>query len=790
MDAPAVPAANGDGAAQQVAVIRERGRHRLSWLMAAGAVIGAAGWLVYAVWRASNQNEAATFGAYVAAIATIAGGLIKRILDKIQQKSTIFRETSLDHLADALAGLVDDQWNTAARDRGLMRYDPIPVRWRNSNLAIAGPVSAAVRSRRFKPLPGVHAADGRRLRSGRISDLYDVYGGLGSGRLMIVGAGGSGKSAAAVLLVLVALERRRCASDTERGVMPVPIMLTFHGWNPEEESVRDWLTRSLQQTYPSMFSGRAGRERAGGLLAAGKVSVILDGLDEVPGPLRPLALSALSQHADFRLVVLARNDAVADAVRSGFLEEAVALELQGISATTAVAYLTRIQIDPPPPAWKQLTSRLRAAPGSPLSQALSSPLALTLIRDAYLHAFDIRELLQYCDAVPAPSSEQIVDHLLDRLLMVAYTRQPGGRALPYDFEAAKKILSFLAIRMNRDHTRDLQWWSICNWVPATPRIAAIGLGGGVAIAAAVFFVAIPRWVLLTAVILVAVGAGLFLRVREWSPTYMAARPLRQTYGLRATVRGLCMAGLPAGMTAGLPMGLASGARAGIAVGLAYAVAGGLGLGIFGIFSEPTISSSVSISPHESWRNGRASGLMAGLTVGLSTGIAGGVAAGYEGSAGAGLIAGISIGVAIWRGSMLVAGLPASLGLGTVGGAASGAVIALTAVPPVGIRTGLIAGSIAGTVLGLGAGLTYTRTSTAVLAFTQLFLRWRTPIRLMSFLEDAHSRNILRTVGPVYQFRHARLQDHLAERARPVNTAKPGNDQAREEHPEIPGSRAG
>jgi hypothetical protein len=35
---------------------------------------------------------------------------------------------------------------------------------------------------------------------------------------------------------------------------------------------------------------------------------------------------------------------------------------------------------------------------------------------------------------------------------------------------------------------------------------------------------------------------------------------------------------------------------------------------------------------------------------------------------------------------------------------------------------------------------------------------------MQFLEDARDRNVLRTVGPVYQFRHARLQDRLADQA--------------------------
>jgi hypothetical protein len=33
---------------------------------------------------------------------------------------------------------------------------------------------------------------------------------------------------------------------------------------------------------------------------------------------------------------------------------------------------------------------------------------------------------------------------------------------------------------------------------------------------------------------------------------------------------------------------------------------------------------------------------------------------------------------------------------------------------------------------------------------------------MRFLDDARERNVLRTVGPAYQFRHARLQDRLAQ----------------------------
>jgi len=43
------------------------------------------------------------------------------------------------------------------------------------------------------------------------------------------------------------------------------------------------------------------------------------------------------------------------------------------------------------------------------------------------------------------------------------------------------------------------------------------------------------------------------------------------------------------------------------------------------------------------------------------------------------------------------------------------------------------------------------------------IRGRLPWRLAAFLTYAHQKGVLRQVGAVYQFRHARLQDRLAER---------------------------
>ncbi|BEL05346.1 hypothetical protein Q0Z83_035370 [Actinoplanes sichuanensis] len=44
---------------------------------------------------------------------------------------------------------------------------------------------------------------------------------------------------------------------------------------------------------------------------------------------------------------------------------------------------------------------------------------------------------------------------------------------------------------------------------------------------------------------------------------------------------------------------------------------------------------------------------------------------------------------------------------------------------------------------------------------------RLPADLMGFLDDAHRLGLLRTVGSVYQFRHAELQDHFAGRDQPL-----------------------
>src|ERR1700733_9984700 len=181
---------------------------RRLWAVTAAIVIAVAAlWVLYAVWRSPQRINLATYGAFAAAVVLMASGWIAWVWRTGSKEAGRGEKTTeLDHLADLLADAVGRQWAQAADERGLVVPEPIPVCWGKPVLPLAGPGAAAVASRRFDPLPGLPRAGKEQLAGGQISDLYALYGGLGSGRLVIAGTAGSGKSGAAVLLILAALK--------------------------------------------------------------------------------------------------------------------------------------------------------------------------------------------------------------------------------------------------------------------------------------------------------------------------------------------------------------------------------------------------------------------------------------------------------------------------------------------------------------------------------------------------------------------------------------------------------
>ncbi len=713
-----------------------------------------------AVWRSRSRADLEGFAGFAIPAAGIAAGWIAWVWrHKTSQGSEVVSGQELGRLADRLAGAVEAEWTRAAGERGLLEPEPIAVRWRRPAGPLAGPAAAAIASPRFVPLPGLAAAGEQRLQAGQVSELHEVFGGLGSGRLVIAGGPGAGKSGAAVLLILAALRYRRGFREEARPEVPVPVMFTLHGWDPGAQRARDWLAERLWQTYP-LFAGRQGAGAARGMLDEGRIAVILDGLDEIPEDLRPAVLRALSQQATFRLVLLTRSAEMADAAARAVLQGAAAIELQDIAPGAAADYLTRTQLDPPPHGWQELTHRLRQQPGSPLAQALSNPLMLTLVRDTYRAGDDIGGLLGLRDAAGHPASSQdIADYLLDRVLPAAYTPQPGEPPPRYDLPAAERALRCIAARMNEDSTRDLQWWHAPAWAHAAPRFIATWFGAVLAFGllfGLLFGLSGGLSFGLSMGLLFGLGAGIVAGIAFGRGNKMPKRmtPLRwrQLLRRRPLVVGL-LAGTAAGTLFGLtnlgsppssdvmvvnPNGTTTTVgtlsplswdlvvlRDALGFGLVTGLVAWLGAGLVAGMSRPGTDNTSPLSPLSSWRSDRAFGRVAGLVFGL--------------------VFGLSVG--------LLYGLPAGLSDWLV----------------VGLSFGLSAGLVA----GITVGLVYPQTWSSSLAFAQLAASDCTPVRLMRFLEDARSRSVLRTVGPVYQFRHARLQDRLAGRE-PATAQGPGD----------------
>ena len=620
-----------------------------------------------------------------------------------------------DELVDLLAGAVKAQWTRAAGERRLLEPAPIPIRWRRATLAIAGPVSAAIGSGRLAPLPGLRSVSEAELQVGGRRELHEIYGGLGSGRLVIVGAPGSGKSGAAILLLLDALQHRERVAAADRRRVPVPVLFTLHGWDPTTQRLETWLASRLVETYSPIFTGRQAVAEVATLLASERLSLILDGLDEIAETLRPVALRALSEQAGFRVVLLTRSQEMVAAASQARFDGAVALELQDIDGATAADYLTRVQLDPPPASWQRLTSHLHDCPSSAVSQALNTPLMLTLVRDTYTAADDVSELL---DSARFASEQEVEDHLLDRVLPAAYTRPLGTLQPQYTLDQAERALRYIAQRMNQDGTRELAWWLIARWTAAAPRIILTGLVVGLVVGVGLGF-GLGAGLGAGLVLGLVLGFGLGPVYGRGGRAPERVAPLRWGSLMhREAVQDALISALGVGSVVGLvgvlAGGLVVGLGVGLGLGLVVGLVVGLGTGLTVLLGRPGIDDVTPSDPLESWRRDRTYGLAYGLVLGL----AGGVGLGF--------------------------GLGFGFGLGTR--------------------------LLFGLVVGLVFYLVYPVAWPTALACLQLRIAHGTPVRMIRFLEDARARNVLRTVGPLYQFRHARLQDRLAGTA-PISSSQ-------------------
>jgi hypothetical protein len=194
---------------------------------------------------------------------------------------------------------------------------------------------------------------------------------------------------------------------------------------------------------------------------------------------------------------------------------------------------------------------------------------------------------------------------------------------------------------------------------------------------------------------------------------------------------------------------------------------------------PAVVTAAVVGPVAGWAAIEAfefaPGLTAGITAALAIGLAADLASGRPPALIAGPVAGLVflIGSWVWIGayepaesefavdpqSLLRDDRRGCLVVGITAGSAFGIIFGLALGPSV--------GALAVVSLTIVITLVVSLWGTFMVSRLWLTVRWGLPLRLMSFLQEAHARGVLRQDGPHYRFRHVTLQERLAGQGYPT-----------------------
>ena len=267
------------------------------------------------------------------------------------------------HIADKLATAVGSQWRLEARVRRLHDPYPIPVRWEPADASLVDNwdalVAAALSGSGWPmPTPKTQWANGPSSLAGSGSDLASVIDQIPTGRLVVLGEPGSGKTMLMVRLVLDMLARRHAGG-------PVPVLLPIATWDPASEDFREWLISRLDIDYPALVEsavkGSTAASSSRALLDQGLIIPIIDGLDEIPDVVRGPAIAKINDAVQpgERIVLTSRTAHFRATVRPA---EGIEITLRGAAA------IELCSLDP-----TATTEYLRADAGGPSAEARWSP---------------------------------------------------------------------------------------------------------------------------------------------------------------------------------------------------------------------------------------------------------------------------------------------------------------------------------------------------------------------------------------------------------------------------------
>ncbi|MFI6266936.1 NACHT domain-containing protein [Micromonospora sp. NPDC051006] len=365
--------------------------------------------------------------------------------------------------ADELAELIRRDPTDEALLRAVDEPYPLPVRWRNAPDRFLPSWRAIGRSSDAVPLD----------LAGRDGTLWSCYQAVPSGRLLLLGPAGSGKS-------IIALRLARELPLHREPDAPIPVLVPADSWDPDREGFRDWLVDRIGRRYPQLAADHPSRDAVlRDLVVTDLVVPVLDGLDEVPEERLIACLDELNALPTQRFVLTCRTTVYERYLSQGEkLRGAAVVVLEPPSPTEVADYL----VDAAPlhqvGNWSTVATTLGDDPE--LTAALATPLMVALARSAFDQpGTDPRDLVPLARERGRRSVE---DDLLTRAVDAALRSRGGGQGLwRWEPETARRYLAFLAAHLESLDAREFRWWQLATAQPGPFWALAAGLRTAVAV---------------------------------------------------------------------------------------------------------------------------------------------------------------------------------------------------------------------------------------------------------------------------------------------------------------------
>ncbi|MCN0152712.1 helix-turn-helix domain-containing protein [Salinispora arenicola] len=678
-----------------------------------------------------------------------------------RQTSVLVPARAVLDAAETLARETKRRWQREEEQRRVHDPFPLPLCWQPAPAQL---VDYAANVQRLPP-----GATPQLDLSGDMGSIAEVYRRIRSGRLVILGRAGSGKS---IMLIRLVLDSLAAFTLPER----VPMIFNLGSWDATAITLRDWLIGQLLRDHPHLARrAPGGPTLAAALVDADLILPILDGFDEIADGLRREALEAFNA-TSLPLVLTSRRDEYAEAVRGAGapLNWAAGIELVDLTLDDLAAYLPRTARqagrDDTVAVWDPVLKLLQATtcPASVnLTRVLSTPLMVVLARTMYSETPD-RDPAELLDITRFPSAKSVEKHLLAGFVPTVYRpsvpdREAGGfRQRNWNPHHAERWLGYLAhqlVRRGQDR-RDLAWWQIGDSLRRSTRIGTATLVSALCIAVSAWMTGLvagqvnPEQILVEGAMM-GLSAGL-----AFGAVYAAITAFGGTFQpthvrLRLRRRHSVIARPPIQT---------------FTVRFAVVLLGGFVMGVGSACATALVRARYWETPLASLEVIRAT-LINMLVFGLIFGLAAGLVFG--------LLAALEVPVDVSFVATPVSLLSANRATVSQQILILAPVLALTIAFGGRLVVDLLEGGVLGELRwdlpdafligaagGLGGALSYMFCFTAwgqwvILTRVWLPLTGRLPWNTVAFLEGAYERGVLRQTGAVYQFRHVRLQQHLS-----------------------------